>query len=212
MSLLLRRLWIQATADRRRLGVLCALLLVGVVLWGRNVLDAQNESLGGMLPPAGGASPGGAGHADNEVLPVLQVSLDRVPNRDPLGIDSAAFPKPTQVTVLPKEDPKSGGNEAENEQRRRAALLALADRFVLEAVMIGRPLAVINGRTYRTREYVPQNEIEMKLGYEVPVVGKPEIKFELVRIVNREDQGDREFRTYVVLEYEGTEYRVPLRD
>lgn len=212
MSLLLRRFWIQLSADRRRLGALCALVLVGAVLWGRNMLDAPSSTLGDTTPNAPGTAPGNGGRADNEDLPVLNVVLDHVPHRDPLSIDLTAFPRPTQITVLPKEDPKSGGNEAEIEQRRRAALLALADRFVLEAVMIGRPLAVINGRTYRTRDYVPQNEVERKLDYEVPVVGKPDIKFELVRIVSREDQGDGEFMTYVVLEYEGSEFRVPLRN
>lgn len=208
--LLLRRLYIQATADRRRLGVLCALMLLGVVLWGRNILKAQNETRGSQGSTSAGETPDRSPETDNPGPPPIQVALDRVPNRDPLSVDVRAFPRPNQIVVLPNENPKPGDDEAENERQRR--LQSLANRFELEAVMIGRPLAVINGKTYRTRDYIPQNENERKLSYKVPAVGKPETEFELVDIVSREDQGDREYLTYVVLEYQGARYRVHLKN
>ena len=38
MSVLLRRLWIQITADRRRFGVFCALVALGFLLWARIIV------------------------------------------------------------------------------------------------------------------------------------------------------------------------------
>ena len=55
MSVKLRRLWVQVTADRRRAGILGAMLTLGMLLWARIIVisnvpkmavadpDAQNQ-------------------------------------------------------------------------------------------------------------------------------------------------------------------------
>ena len=41
MQLVLRRLWIQITSDRKRFGLLCAMLLIGLLLWGRIIVTSN---------------------------------------------------------------------------------------------------------------------------------------------------------------------------
>ena len=54
----LRRLWIQITSDRKRFGVLCAMLVLGLLLWGRIIVTtnlprtamAVDDGLGSAAP------------------------------------------------------------------------------------------------------------------------------------------------------------------
>jgi hypothetical protein len=66
-------------------------------------------------------------------------------------------------------------------------LKALVDRFTLEAVMQGRPMAVINGKTYRLYSWIQ-------------AVGNDKYRFQLVEVGHRS----------VVLEYEGRRFRLRM--
>jgi hypothetical protein len=121
----------------------------------------------------------------------VRVKLARQPLRDPFLVSAEHFPKPTPVEVLTQDGPKSGGNATENTDRRDERLTeelrALVDRFTLEAVMQGQPMAVINGKTYRLYRWIQ-------------AVGREEIRFQLVEVGHRS----------VVLEYEGRRFRLRM--
>jgi hypothetical protein len=190
----LRRLWVQITSDRKRFGVLCAMLALGLLLWGR-IIVTSNLPRTAMADPD---DPGSGllqvlvnGASDKPLAPPVVVHLARQPHRDPFLISVEHFPKPTPVELLPQDDPKSGGNATENTNRANerliAELTAQVDRFTLEAVMQGRPMAVINGKTYRLYSWVP-------------AVGNEEIRFQLVEVGHRS----------VVLEYEVHRFRLRM--
>ena len=191
----LRRLWVQITSDRKRFGVLCAMLALGLLLWGRIIVTSNlprtaladgDDPNSGLVPhgPTGGAS-------DRPLGPPVHVKLARQPRRDPFLISAEHFPKPTPVELLPQDGSKSGGNATENtnrmDERLTRELTALVDRFTLEAVMQGRPMAVINGKTYRLYSWIP-------------AVGNDEYRFQLVEVGHRS----------VVLEYEGRRFRLRM--
>ena len=189
----LRRLWIQITSDRKRFGVLCVMLALGLLLWGRIIVTTN-------LPRTAMATEDGPGktplplvdgtRSDKPLAPPVPVKLARRAHRDPFLISVEHFPKPTPVQVLPQDDPKSGGNATENtnrtDERLTRELTALVNHFTLEAVMQGRPMAVINGKTYRLYSWIP-------------AVGNDQIRFQLVEVGHRS----------VVLEYEN--HRLRLR-
>ncbi len=197
MMLMLRRLWIQVTSDRKRFGVLCAMLLLGMLLWGRIIVTSnlprtavagEDGSSGPLTPPIGN----GTGTSDKALRPPVKVTLAREPRRDPFLISARHFPRPTFVEVLPQDDPKLDPQATENtnrEQRLAEKLRALVDRFRLEAVMQvqGRPMAVINGKTYRLHSWVP-------------AVGNDQIRFQLVEVGYRS----------VVLEYEDHRFKLKM--
>lgn len=191
----LRRLWIQITSDRKRFGVLCAMLALGLLLWGRIIVTSNLP----RTAMAGGDEPGlgpvplipAPGTSDKPLGPPVRVKLARQPRRDPFLVSAEHFPKPTPVEVLTQDDPKSGGNATENtnraDERLTEELRALVDRFTLEAVMQGRPMAVINGKTYRLYSWIQ-------------AVGNDDIRFQLVEVGHRS----------VVLEYEGRRFRLRM--
>jgi hypothetical protein len=195
MVVVLKRLWIQITSDRKRFGVLCAMLALGLLLWGRIIVTSNlprtamaDEDGLDLVPKPRNHGPGAS---DKPLGPPVQVRLARLPRRDPFLISAEHFPKPTPVEVLTQDDPKSGGNATENTSRTDERLIeelrALVDRFTLEAVMQGRPMAVINGKTYRLYSWIQ-------------AVGNDSIRFQLVEVGHRS----------VVLEYEGHRFRLRM--
>ncbi len=191
----LRRLWVQITSDRKRFGVLCAMLALGLLLWGRIIVTSNlprtamadpDDPNAGLVPrdPTGGAS-------DKPLKPPVQVTLARQPRRDPFLISDEHFPKPTPVELLPQDGSKSGGNATENTNRTDERLIrelkASIGRLTLEAVMQGRPMAVINGKTYRLYSWIQG-------------VGNDKYRFQLVEVGHRS----------VVLEYEGRRFRLRM--
>jgi hypothetical protein len=170
MSVRLKRMWIQLTADRKRFAMLCAALSVGMLLWARLIVVSQMPRVAVADKPATGTSalqtesPGsesrgtGAG-ADRRDEPI-RVDLDAHTRRDPFVISPVFFPRPTSLAELLKDAGKSDSKPAEEpgeiEARITARLQAAAERLRLEAVVAGAggSTAVINGRTYRMGEVI----------------------------------------------------------
>ncbi|MHC4827470.1 MAG: hypothetical protein ACYTEY_13015 [Planctomycetota bacterium] len=170
------------------------MLALGLLLWGRIIVTsnlprtamANGDDPNLLLPPDPGP-----GSSDKPLGPPVKVTLARQPRRDPFLISDEHFPKPTPVEVLPQDGSKSGGNATENtnrtDERLTRELRAQVDRFKLTAVMQGRPMAVINGKSYRLYSWIQ-------------AVGNDEYRFQLVEV------GDRS----VVLEYEGRRFRLRM--
>ena len=76
----LKRMWLQITADRRRFGLFCGLLLVGLLLWARIIVIARPARTA-VAQPLIQTAIEQAMTSDNVNIPV---SLQSEPNRNPL--------------------------------------------------------------------------------------------------------------------------------
>ncbi len=199
MGLLLRRLWIQISADRKRFGVLCAMLLLGMLLWGRIIVTSNlpRTAIANPVPTPVPMDPGGTAtkrpsdSSDKQTSPPVKVRLSRLPKRDPLFISDRHFPKPTTIDRLTTDRPKSGPEAVENQEQAAARLTeqlrAMVGRFRLEAVMQGRPMAVINDKTYRLHDWIP-------------AVDNDKVQFQLIQVGHRS----------VTLECEGRQFELTM--
>lgn len=196
MQLVLRRLWIQITSDRKRFGLLCAMLLIGLLLWGRIIVTSNlprtavaDDPPGniGLRPPVGATASKGP---DKPATRTVSVSLARTTDRDPMLISSRYFPKPTPVVLLGQDDPKLRPDATENGEQAEARfteeLRQLVSKLKLEGVMQDT-MAVINGKTFRINEWIP--------------AGKPgQALFHLTEVGHRS----------VTLECEGRRFRLQM--
>ena len=165
MPVILRRLWIQLTADRRRFGMFCAMILVGLLLWSRIIVTSnvpRTAVAEDEVAISDAHSPTGENMinaTDNRRRTPVNVELAESPIRDPFLINDEYFPKPTSPDVLPQDQAKLLQRPAEVSGEPEALvatqLRALVSRFTLEAVMKGRPMAIISGRTYQLGDWIP---------------------------------------------------------
>lgn len=160
MMVILQRLWIQITADRRRFAMFCGAVAVGLLLWARIIIISDpprtalatesDIAIGATLPVLS------SGSTDKGPDEVIEIALAQQPRRDPFSISEQHFPKPTTDIDLHQDVGKSPSQTAENAQNREARLVALLKELVgqldLEAIM--RPMAVINGATYRQGDLI----------------------------------------------------------
>ncbi len=194
MNVWIQRLWIQLTSDRKRFGALCLMVLIGLLLWSRVILVSKppqtaiaDEESDGQTETTDEAS----GNETPEKTPV-EVLLDGDTRRDPFRISSTHFPKPTSLDDKAEKTGKSGEDaddeSVDEETLRTRQLQELADQLELEAVMTGRPMAIINGQTYQR-------------GADVPAPGDTPESFRLVEVNTLS----------VVLECEGRRFELHLR-
>ena len=140
----------QLTTDKKKLGIMLCALALGLLLWGRLLLQGVPRTATADDPvktaQKADNTPRPAGQAlqNDKPMPVVHVDLPASPGRDPFGIDpsrykrnpsaprTASAAKSTQVT--PDEDAKT------------AALRQEAMELRLESVVTGtHPRAYING-------------------------------------------------------------------
>ncbi len=190
-------MWIQLTADRRRFGALCATVLLGLLLWARIIVtsnlprtavaDQNAEASDDRRSDADPATT----VSDNRPVAPINVQMAEFPIRDPFVISDQYFPKPTLPDVLPEDQAKLLERPAEISRDTEALvatrLRGLVGRFTLEAVMQGRPMAVINGRT-------------RQIGDWIPAVDNEAVRFQLVEVRHRS----------VVLECEGRRFELGM--
>lgn len=166
MSMTLRRLWIQITADKRRFGILVAALGVGLLLWARIIVISQPPRR--AMAEDGSRTTAKAPAPDKksgEAVPkresrTIHLRLAEAPTHNPFRISSDFFPRPTPALTPGKEEPKSTPRHAEDAVqaalRRERELRERAGRLKLEAVMKGTPvMAAINGRMYAEGDALP---------------------------------------------------------
>lgn len=203
MPVMLRRLWIQLTADPKKFGALCAAFALGLLLWARLIVVSQPPRTALANEPV--TSPGvksssrttAALGTDKEPLThasdaraTVRIELASTPERDPFVISRQYFPKPTQIADTSKEASKLLAQPAEEpeqiEARQLARIRANAERFRLEAAM-GGMMVVISGKTYRVGDLIPGTQDE-------------HVVFELVEIRQRS----------VILECEGHRFELQM--
>ena len=195
MMLMLRRLWVQLTADRRKFAALCVMVGLGLLLWARLIVisNMPRTAVADEEAPAAAQTPAPqrTEESDNRQTCPVPVALAFAPQRDPFVISDRHFPRPTSVGDLATEPAKSGAQQAEDpeqaEARLRARIQALVDQFTLDAAMSSASLAVIGGKTYQQ-------------GARVPALGSEQIFFTLAQVRQRS----------VVLVYEGRRFELKM--
>lgn len=198
MSLLLRRLWVQITADRKRFAALCVMVVIGLLLWSRIIL-INNTPRTAIADPAARKAMTASETADatassrkpstahipvsshNSGEPAVEVHLASTPVRDPFRISPQHFPRPTidqgNAKQAGKSDPPVADDPSRAVQRHEAQVTALAQKFVLEAVMHGASMAVINGKVHRKGDAVPAVEDQSVL-FTLTSVGRTSVVLE----------------------------------
>lgn len=205
MPVALRRLWIQMTADRRRFGLFCAMLGVGLLLWARLIIitntprtvvaddKAQQSSQSAKSSKASTPAASPSTTAVERPKTPLRVVLATSPQRDPFVISNEHFPRPVVGVGMEEERGKSAPKQTEDSLQARYA--RLAERLKLEAILSpggGQPLVVINGKTYRINDDIPVPRLSP---------GEAPVHFRLVHV------GERA----ATLEFEGQRFERTLR-
>ena len=184
LQVLLRRMLVQLTADRRKFALLCALAAIGLLFWARIIViknlpravmaDGEGAIVASMENPGNGTT------SHNQPELSRMVVLEEVPGRDPFALNSMWFNGLEEDVSLSNDQPKSTPRTSEDPEQ-------VITRLRLEAVMQGSPMAVISGRTYRPGEMIDSQD-------------SGSIRFVLIEVQRRS----------VVLEYEGRRYELRM--
>jgi hypothetical protein len=216
MSASVRRIWIQLTADRRRFGLLCATVVIGLLFWGRLIVVSQPPRMavaGGEknTPSAGAGSKKAVGGgrrttidetgADNSAAGAssvdggrrgnrspIAVELWATPARDPFVISPRYFPKPAPIVDLHQSASKSQIKPAEEPQQIEARRTAQ-----LQAAVERMKLeAAIQG------SLAVINGRKYRVGDLIPAKPGSEVLFKLVEVKQRSVMLECEDRRFEV--------------
>lgn len=162
----MKRLWRQATADKKKFGLLVTMLAVGLLLWGRLILledvpkiatadpnaPAQADSTSTNPAPAG-TTPAAAVLPP---LPTVHVALS-----EDLPLNLFAF-RHNRYKPLPEKDSEGNGLQStgSTDDDRKRELVELARSLRLQSVIQGRsPAIVVNGEVLRVGDSIEGFEI-----------------------------------------------------
>lgn len=140
----------QVTSDKKKLGVMLCALAIGLLLWGRLLLQGVPRTATAEEP---GTSARATENAPNDTalsagsgkpLPVVHVDLPSAPSRDLFGIDPSRY---RRTPGSGHDDPVAKSTQlTSDDDPRIAAVREEAVELKLESVLIGTlPRAYING-------------------------------------------------------------------
>jgi hypothetical protein len=135
-----------ATADKRKLSLMLALLCLGLLLWGRLLIKdvPRTAEADGLAVASTVAVTPVTSTKEQTVRPLVEVSLTRQPHRDPFEINEEGYEKverPKVVVAAPKSEPKQA-----DEPDIKSLVNKAAANLKLQSVMLGdKPRALING-------------------------------------------------------------------
>lgn len=215
----LRRFWIQITSDRKRFGVLCATIGVGLLLWARLIIVSQvpRTAMADQGKSAGASTEkGGKGATDKpdakssgksamKEQRVVDVRLWSLSERDPFVISPLHFPKVQTRPEVKQEAGKLPTEPAEDSSQKEALLLARLRESLglvrLEAAM-GNSMAVIDGKRYRVGDVLPAigGKSQTGGGTGQGNAGGERVQFTLVEVRTRS----------VVLEFQGRRFELEM--
>lgn len=166
MKIKLNRMWRQATADKKKFGILVTMMTVGLLLWGRLILLEDVPKIATADPDAAGQTPGptpeGQPSADSEAMPVLPPLEEvAVTLSEDLPLNLFAF-RHNRYKPLPSEDSADEGSQltGSTDDERKRELVELARSLRLQSVIQGNsPAIVINGEVLRVGDSIEGFEI-----------------------------------------------------
>ena len=135
----MRKTWQQLTADRRRFGLFCGLLFVGLLLWARIIVIARPARTA-VAEPIIETKFAAVLTSDNLTIPV---SLEEYPVKNPFSVNEIVFP--LQLEMADNNDLSVSNNNYSSEADFVASL-------TLEAVM--GEMAMINGKVVQIGDTV----------------------------------------------------------
>lgn len=193
MNRQLKRYWKQMLADRRKLAVFLSLFCVGLLLWGRLLLDRSVPRTAVANPEqvaAGVDSSEGAASLAGPTGPRQPVSViaDYGPvRRDLFAFNAAFFPQIERPSpnVTNESDPEAGllaklaaqrADEFLQKQAQAMAIRAEAKALNLQSTLVGQSArALINGQLFSVGEFVNGFEI-VEIGSRTVKLRKQEIE------------------------------------
>ncbi len=171
MTSRLNNIWQRITGDKRKLGVMFALLCVAMLLWGRLLLKDVPRSA--VAEPAASQAPdtepdknidSGPSTPQSRLAdrPVIQVSLvDRVA-RDPFAFDPTRFPRIGNEDETAAVRTKLVEEPTDDDQQRQShkAIELAARRLNLQSTLLGaQSRAMINGQLLSVGESIQGFEL-----------------------------------------------------
>jgi hypothetical protein len=144
MNKKMRLTWQRLIADRRRFGLFCTLLFVGLLLWARIIVIARPPRTA-VAEPAIEASTETLATVKKIALPV---TLETYPTKNPFSMSRVAFP--TSFDATDNKRPQYANTNVKAEQELVAGL-------TLEATM--GEMAVINGRVIKIGQVVTVQDV-----------------------------------------------------
>lgn len=156
MNFDLQRLWRQMAADKRKLGMMVALLGVAMLLWGRLLLKdvprTANANPGAAVTRAASTTIGNSNGVETDNVPVdrpvVTVALQDEVVRDLFAFNKDFYLDPSEQGVT-NVTAKSGDQTTDvslQRQQAEAAIRVAAQNLVLKSTLLGaQPRAVING-------------------------------------------------------------------
>lgn len=185
----IKRLWVQVTHNRKRFGIMCTLLVVSLLLWGRLIILQDVPRTGYATPedtPEATASAADSSEtAALEELPVKEVEFATEPRRNIFMPSDWNSSQSSQLESTPLLTPKSDSDpsDVENRDARHAARIRQeGEALRLDSLLLGaRPIAVINGNVITIGDAVDGFVLEKVLDWGVVLV-KENVRVELKRI------------------------------
>lgn len=163
----LKRLCLQATADKKKFGIFVTLMAVGLLLWGRLILLEDVPKIATADDPnqagqAGGGTPPGQASAVITAGPVLPPLEEvSVTLSEDLPLNLFAF-RHDRYRPLPSDESGRDGSQftGYTDDVRRQELVELARSLRLQSVIQGAsPAMVINGEVLRVGDSIEGFEI-----------------------------------------------------
>lgn len=162
----INRLWRQATADKKKFGLLVTMLAVGLLLWGRLILleevpkHATADDPNAPVQAEDAAEP--TANESDDSLPVLPpLEQVEVTLSEDLPLNLFAF-RHNRYKPLPSDE--SDGNRSQltgsTDDERKQELVELARSLRLQSVIQGEsPAIVINGEVLRVGDSIEGFEL-----------------------------------------------------
>lgn len=135
----MRKLWQQLTSDRRRFGLFCGLLFVGLLLWARIIVIARPPRTA-VAEPHTETKINIVLTSDNQTIPV---SLESTPLKNPFSVNEFVFP----IQLDETDNTPSGTQELTYSSESD-----FVSSLKLEAVM--GEMAMINGKVLKIGDVV----------------------------------------------------------
>lgn len=178
MNDLLKRLWQHISADRKKLGLMLALVAVGLLLWGRLLLrQVPRSAVAAPSPAAATASAPGkkaARPVEVEPLRVVEVAVPETLARDLFSLNDELYEKierPERVVVPKPEKSDPVRTDEDIEAQIRGEMNAALGSMHLEGTVGGStPRAVISGQIVAPGEQIN--------GFVVKVIRNREVELE----------------------------------
>lgn len=162
----INRLWRQATADKKKFGMLVTMMAVGLLLWGRLILLEEVPKHATADDPIAPAQADGTADSpatpSDETLPVLPpLEQVEVTLSEDLPLNLFAF-RHNRYKPLPSDE--SDGDRSQltgsTDDERRQELVEMARSLRLQSVIQGdAPAIVINGEVLRVGDSVEGFEL-----------------------------------------------------